>query len=57
MSTHKVQVRRIYDEPDAHLRALARREPLTLLTATKEPDLSEAAVLRDAISRSSGRRR
>ena len=28
-----------------HLRELARIGPLTLLTATKDPDLSEAAVL------------
>lgn len=29
----------------AHLRALAKGKPLTLLTATKEPQISEAAVL------------
>ncbi len=29
----------------AHLRDLAKRRTLTLLTATKNPDLSEAAVL------------
>jgi uncharacterized protein YeaO (DUF488 family) len=29
----------------AHLRALARARPLTLLTATRQPDISEAAVL------------
>ena len=28
-----------------HLRDLSNAEPLTLLTATKEPDISEAAVL------------
>src|SRR5277367_6768955 len=29
----------------AHLRGLAKEGPLTLLTATKRPDISEAAVL------------
>jgi uncharacterized protein YeaO (DUF488 family) len=29
----------------AHLRALATARPLTLLTATRQPDISEAAVL------------
>jgi uncharacterized protein YeaO (DUF488 family) len=29
----------------AHLRALARDRPLTLLTATRQPEISEAAVL------------
>jgi uncharacterized protein YeaO (DUF488 family) len=29
----------------AHLRALAKDKPLTLLTATREPEISEAAVL------------
>jgi uncharacterized protein YeaO (DUF488 family) len=29
----------------AHLRGLARDRPLTLLTATREPEISEAAVL------------
>lgn len=29
----------------AHLRALANEETLTLVTATKEPEISEAAVL------------
>ena len=38
------------DDPDraaalAHLRELASRQMLTLLTATKHPDISEAAVL------------
>jgi uncharacterized protein YeaO (DUF488 family) len=33
----------------AHLRALAKGKPLTLLTATKEPQLSEAAVLADMV--------
>jgi uncharacterized protein YeaO (DUF488 family) len=32
-----------------HLRDLARRGDLTLLTATKDPDISEAAVLADHI--------
>lgn len=32
-----------------HLRDLARRGNLTLLTATKDPDISEAAVLADRI--------
>lgn len=35
----------------AHLRDLAARGPLTLLTATKEPQISEAEVLRDLLSR------
>src|SRR5215469_9013654 len=34
-----------------HLRDLANHEPLTLLTATKEPDISEAAVLAGVIRR------
>lgn len=29
----------------AHLRGLAKNQPLTLLTATKQPEISEAAVL------------
>ena len=29
----------------AHLRSLAQDRPLTLLTATKQPDISEAEVL------------
>jgi len=29
----------------AHLRALAKDRPLTLLTATRQPEISEAAVL------------
>ena len=33
----------------AHLRELAATQTLTLLTATKNPDLSEAAVLADLI--------
>ena len=32
-----------------HLRDLARHRPLTLLTATKPPDISEAAVLADLL--------
>jgi len=32
-----------------HLRDLARNRPLTLLTATKQPDISEAAVLADLL--------
>jgi uncharacterized protein YeaO (DUF488 family) len=35
----------------AHLRDLANSEPLTLLTATKEPDISEAAVLASVLRR------
>jgi uncharacterized protein YeaO (DUF488 family) len=34
-----------------HLRDLANSEPLTLLTATKEPDISEAAVLASVVRR------
>jgi uncharacterized protein YeaO (DUF488 family) len=34
-----------------HLRDLANSEPLTLLTATKEPDISEAAVLAGVLRR------
>jgi uncharacterized protein YeaO (DUF488 family) len=34
-----------------HLRDLAKHEPLTLLTATKEPDISEAAVLAGVLRR------
>lgn len=42
-------------EPDpaaalAHLRELAQRQPLTLLTATKTPDISEAAVLEQLLT-------
>ena len=33
------------EEAMAHLRSLSTGRPLTLLTATKEPDISEAAVL------------
>ena len=33
----------------AHLRALAKGKPLTLLTATREPQISEAAVLADIV--------
>lgn len=33
----------------AHLRTLARTRPLTLLTATREPQISEAAVLADLV--------
>jgi uncharacterized protein YeaO (DUF488 family) len=34
----------------AHLRELATQQPLTLLTATKDPDISEAAVLRQLLT-------
>src|SRR5258706_15965613 len=33
----------------AHLRGLSRDRQLTLLTATKQPDISEAAVLADLL--------
>ncbi|CAL9597692.1 DUF488 family protein [Streptomyces sp. NPDC095602] len=33
----------------AHVRDLARKGPLTLLTAAREPDRSHAAVLRDRL--------
>lgn len=33
-----------------HLRDLAAKKRLTLLTGTKEPDISEAAVLADILS-------
>ncbi|MFG2071291.1 Uncharacterized conserved protein YeaO, DUF488 family [Nonomuraea maritima] len=33
----------------AHLRELAQGGPLTLLTATKQPEISEAAVLADLL--------
>jgi uncharacterized protein YeaO (DUF488 family) len=36
----------------AHLRELATQQTLTLLTATKDPDISEAAVLADLLTRS-----
>ena len=36
----------------AHLRDLARDRPVTLLTATKEPALSEAAVLAQLLASS-----
>jgi uncharacterized protein YeaO (DUF488 family) len=42
-------------EAFAHLRDLAKKGTLTLLTATKEADLSEAAVLADLVG--SGKRR
>jgi uncharacterized protein YeaO (DUF488 family) len=35
----------------AHLRDLAGQQTLTLLTATKDPDISEAAVLADLLTR------
>jgi uncharacterized protein YeaO (DUF488 family) len=38
-------------EATRHLRDLASAEPLTLLTATKEPDISEAAVLAAVLKR------
>lgn len=34
----------------AHLRELAAAGPLTLLTATKQPEISEAAVLRQVLT-------
>jgi uncharacterized protein YeaO (DUF488 family) len=34
----------------AHLRDLAGQQTLTLLTATKDPDISEAAVLADLLN-------
>jgi uncharacterized protein YeaO (DUF488 family) len=34
----------------AHLQELATQQPLTLLTATKNPDISEAAVLRQLLT-------
>ena len=34
----------------AHLRALSKDQPLTLLTATKQPEISEAAVLADLLT-------
>ena len=33
----------------AHLRELAKGRPLTLLTATKQPEISEAAVLAELL--------
>jgi uncharacterized protein YeaO (DUF488 family) len=33
----------------AHLRTLAKGRPLTLLTATREPEISEAAVLAEMV--------
>jgi uncharacterized protein YeaO (DUF488 family) len=39
------------------LRSLARRGPVTLLTATKETDLSQAAVLVDLVAPGRGRKR
>ena len=36
-------------EAVAHLRELARHGPLTLLTATKRADISEAAILADVL--------
>ena len=48
------------DDPDraaafAALRRLSRNGPLTLLTATKEPELSQARVLADVLRRGAGR--
>jgi uncharacterized protein YeaO (DUF488 family) len=34
----------------AHLRGLAKGRQLTLLTATREPEISQAAVLADLLS-------
>ena len=47
------------DEPEratalAHLRELAATAPLTLLTATKRSDISQAAVLAEMLSRPGG---
>jgi uncharacterized protein YeaO (DUF488 family) len=47
------------DEPEratalAHLRELAATGPLTLLTATKRSDISQAAVLAEMLSRPGG---
>ncbi len=47
------------DEPEhaaalAHLRELAADGPLTLITATKRSDISEAAVLADLLAGGSG---
>ena len=47
------------DEPEratavAHLRELAASGPLTLLTATKRSDISQAAVLAEMLSRPAG---
>jgi uncharacterized protein YeaO (DUF488 family) len=33
----------------AHLRSLAKARPLTLLTATRQPEISEAAVLAELV--------
>lgn len=51
MTAAQVRVRRAYEEPEpsdgvlAHLRELAAGDrPLTLLTATRQPGISEAAV-------------
>jgi len=38
-------------EAARHLRDLASQQPMTLLTATKEPDISEAAVLAGVLRR------
>ena len=61
MPRARVQVRRAYDprEPEDgqhvaaydHLKALARHGRLTLLTATKRSDISEAAVLAELLNR------
>lgn len=40
-----------HSEAMGHLRDLANHEPLTLLTATKEPGISEAAVLAGVLRR------
>jgi uncharacterized protein YeaO (DUF488 family) len=40
----------------AHLKELAAKRPLTLLTATKNPDISEAAVLARLLSDSDWQR-
>jgi uncharacterized protein YeaO (DUF488 family) len=47
------------DEPEratalSHLRELAAAGPLTLLTATKRSDISQAAVLAEMLGRSAG---
>jgi uncharacterized protein YeaO (DUF488 family) len=44
---HRVQVRRVYDDPAPAdgTRVLAETRTLTLLTASKAVDISEAAVL------------
>ena len=48
-SRYRAELEQPNEPPRLHLRDLAENGPLTLLTATKQPDISEAAVLADLL--------